>query len=100
MDAFAAAMIEDSAGAAQCCYELVTIGIDARLVPAESGLCIKPQFTLRTAPRLDSLVIPGGAGMRDARTGAKVGAWIKTRAHQLRRVAAVCTGVYGLAATG
>jgi transcriptional regulator GlxA family with amidase domain len=100
MDAFAAATIDDGEGSATRCYELVTLGLDAKTVAAESGLCIKPQYTLRTAPRLDTLVIPGGAGMRDPRTGARVAAWIKGRARQLRRIAAVCTGVYGLAASG
>jgi len=100
MDAFSAATMEDAEGCTQRCYDAVTIGVGAGVVAAESGLRIKPQFTLRAAPRLDTLVIPGGAGMRDAKTAAKVGAWIKGRAHQLRRIAAVCTGVYGLAATG
>ena len=58
MDAFAAAVIEDGDGGLTRCYEPVTIGLDAKVVAAESGLCIKPQFTLRSAPRLDTLVIP------------------------------------------
>lgn len=100
MDAFAAAVMDDGDGHTTPCYEPVTIGLDAKIVAAESGLSIKPRYTLYTAPRLDTLVIPGGAGMRDPKTGAKVAAWINGRARQLRRIAAVCTGVYGLAATG
>jgi len=99
MDAFAAAAI-DADGAAVACYELATIGLDANIAAAESGLRIKPQFTLGNAPPLDTLVIPGGAGMRDPKTAAVVGAWVKPRLRQLRRVAAVCTGAYGLAAAG
>ncbi len=82
------------------CYEPVTIGLDAKIVTAESGLCVKPQFTLRNAPRLDTLVIPGGAGMRDPKINGKVAIWIRSQARRLRRIAAVCTGVYGLAASG
>ena len=100
MDAFAAAVMEDGDGRVSRCYETITIGLDAKIVAAESGLSIKPQYTLRTAPRLDTLVIPGGAGMRDPKTGAKAAAWIGGRARQLRRIAAVCTGVYGLAPSG
>jgi transcriptional regulator GlxA family with amidase domain len=99
MDAFAAAVI-DADGSAVRCYETVTIGLDAKVVAAESGLCFKPHYTLRSAPRLDTLVIPGGAGMRDPRLAASVGAWVAGQARRLRRIAAVCTGVYGLAATG
>jgi transcriptional regulator GlxA family with amidase domain len=100
MDAFAAATIEGNEGRTTPCYELVTIGLDTKVVLAGSGLRIRPQFTVRTAPRLDTLVIPGGSGMRDPKISARVGAWINSRSHQLRRIAAVCTGVYGLAATG
>jgi transcriptional regulator GlxA family with amidase domain len=100
MDAFAATVIEDGEGRSERCYETVTIGLDAKIVAAESGLQIKPQYTLRTAPRLDTLVIPGGTGMRSANTGADIAAWIGSRARKLRRIAAVCTGVYGLAPTG
>ena len=100
MDAFAAAVMEDGSARAARCYDMVTIGLDANVVAAESGLQIKPQFTLRTAPRLDTLVIPGGAGMRDPKLAAKVAAWIGSRARKLRRIAAICTGVYGLAPTG
>jgi transcriptional regulator GlxA family with amidase domain len=100
MDAFAAAVMEDGEGRSEHCYETVTIGLDAKIIAAESGLLIKPRFSLRTAPRLDTLVIPGGAGMRDAKTGARVAEWISGRARKLRRIAAVCTGVYGLAPSG
>jgi transcriptional regulator GlxA family with amidase domain len=99
MDAFAAA-VREGGGRNERCYETVTIGLDAKIVAAESGLLVKPQYTRLTAPRLDTLVIPGGAGMRDPRTAAKTAAWISSRARKLRRIAAVCTGVYGLAPTG
>lgn len=100
MDAFAAAVIDAGNGRGQAGYEAVTIGLDARTVAAESGLLVKPQVSVAGAPRLDTLVIPGGAGMRDARMAARAGVWIRSRVRQLRRIAAVCTGVYGLAAAG
>jgi transcriptional regulator GlxA family with amidase domain len=49
---------------------------------------------------MDTLVIPGGCSMRDPRFGAKVARWIAQRSPKLHRIAAVCTGVYGLAGTG
>jgi len=100
MDAFSAAAVEDGAGRVSPCYELVTIGFDTRVVAAESGMAVKPQFSMRDAPRVDTLIIPGGAGMRDPKTAASVADWIKRRARHVRRIAAVCTGVYGLAASG
>jgi transcriptional regulator GlxA family with amidase domain len=100
MDAFNAAFIMGGAGSQRRGYELVTIGLEANAMPAESGLLFNPQFTLATTPKLDTLLIPGGRGIRDPRTARRVAAWINALTYQPRRIAAVCTGVFGLAASG
>jgi transcriptional regulator GlxA family with amidase domain len=100
MDAFAAVTLTDAEGRRRDGYEVITIGFGSQTVEAESGLLIKPQFTTVTAPKLDTVVIPGGYGMRETKTAAQVAAWISDQACQTRRIAAVCTGVYGLAAAG
>ncbi|MEY2607446.1 MAG: hypothetical protein QOH31_5296, partial [Verrucomicrobiota bacterium] len=51
-------------------------------------------------PALDTLVIPGGSGLRKPEINAKVSSWVKSRVAHIRRVATVCTGIYGLAPTG
>lgn len=94
MDAFAAA----SAG--KKTYELVTIGLRRNAVTAESGLVFKPGVTFSDCPRLDTLVVPGGAGLRRPGPNAIIAAWIKQRAPAIRRIASVCTGIFGLAPTG
>jgi len=99
MDAFAAA--EASPGDPRSsCYELVTIGLTGKSVRTGSGLRLVPSHTFRDAPRLDTLLIPGGAGARDPGIGSKIGAWVRTHSPRIRRIAAVCTGVYALAASG
>jgi transcriptional regulator GlxA family with amidase domain len=100
MDAFAAVTLAAGNGRRRPGYEVLTIGFGPKAVAAESGLLITPQFTIATAPKLDTLVIPGGCAMREPKTAAKVAAWINAIPGQTRRVAAVCTGVFGLAATG
>jgi transcriptional regulator GlxA family with amidase domain len=100
VDAFTAAAIDGNGAGSRPGYEPITIGLSANMVRAESGLVFKPQFTIRSAPPVDTLVIPGGSGMRQSKTAAAVGAWIRGLARRPRRVAAVCTGVYGLAASG
>lgn len=94
MEAFAAA------NAGKKAYELVTIGLRRSAVTAESGLVFKPGVTLSDCPRLDTLVIPGGAGLRRPGPNSIIAAWIKERAPATRRIAAVCTGIFGLAPTG
>jgi transcriptional regulator GlxA family with amidase domain len=100
MDAFAAVTLADGKGRRRPGYEVLTIGFESKAVPAESGLLLTPQFTTATAPKLDTLIIPGGCAMRETKTAVKTAAWIIGQSRQTRRIAAVCTGVYGLAATG
>ena len=80
-------------------YELLTIGLSSEVVTAESGLMLRPATTLAECPALDTLIIPGGRGLREGRTNVTVARWIKSRAAKLRRIASVCTGIFGLAAT-
>jgi transcriptional regulator GlxA family with amidase domain len=99
MEAFAAARIpaDDSE---RKCYEVLTIGLTKHEVKSESGLILKPSATLADCPRLDTLIIPGGQGLRVGRINRLLANWIRQRAATTRRIASVCTGIYGLAPTG
>jgi transcriptional regulator GlxA family with amidase domain len=99
-EVFAMARLDDAGGAPQPAYEVVTIGVTGRPFTAESGLTFKPRYSLETSPQLDTLIVPGGFGLRNPRTNARVVAFIRSRAARIRRIASVCTGIYGLAATG
>jgi transcriptional regulator GlxA family with amidase domain len=99
-EAFAAAVIDGGKAGLRRCYEVMTLGLTSKPFVAESGVIFKAHKTLETAPVLDTLVIPGGSGLRKTETNAKASAWLKSRAGRIRRVAAVCTGIYGLAPTG
>lgn len=44
MDAFDAAMVADGKGRTSPGYELITIGLEAQAMPAESGLLLKPKL--------------------------------------------------------
>ena len=98
-EAFAAALVEEG-GALERAYEIVILSVNGRPFRAESGVLFRPHASLERAPRLDTLIVPGGRGLREARTNARVAAWLARRAPRIRRVASVCTGIYGLAPTG
>jgi transcriptional regulator GlxA family with amidase domain len=98
-EAFGAAWIEDG-GALRRAYEIVILSPNGRPFAAESGVVFRPHASLEKAPRLDTLIVPGGVGLREPRTNARIGAWLERRAPRTRRVATVCTGIYGLAPTG
>ncbi len=99
-EAFASAARPDGKGGTERCYEVLIIGLTKRAFVTESGIALQPACTLETAPPLDTLIIPGGSGLRLLETNRKIAAWISERAQTTRRVASVCTGLYGLAATG
>jgi transcriptional regulator GlxA family with amidase domain len=100
IDAFVSATVEEGNSPAADCYEVVVIGLTRRPFVSESGVVFKPHKTIANAPTLDTLIIPGGIGLRVPETQRKAAEWISSRAAKTRRVATVCTGTYGLAATG
>ena len=81
-------------------YRCLLLGLNRRPFATESGLVLRPDFSLADAPALDTVVIPGGAGLRDPAVNAHIAGWLRACAGGIRRVAAVCTGLYGLAPTG
>jgi len=99
-DAFTIAEIESDNGQRRPCYEVIVIGITNKPFRAESGIYFQPHTTLRNAPTLDTLIIPGGRGARIGQSSSLIAKWISSRAKRIRRIASVCTGVYALAPTG
>ena len=99
-EAFASALAHDAGGNQGSAYEVVILGLTNSHFVAESGIVFQPRTTLRAAPRLDTIIIPGGAGLRRADTNRAVARWIEDRAGKTRRVVSICTGIYALAASG
>lgn len=81
-------------------YRLLLIGQEPGPCRAESGIELVVQASLADSPCLDTLVIPGGSGTRDAAIQARFGPWISAREQDTRRVASICTGAFLLASTG
>jgi transcriptional regulator GlxA family with amidase domain len=99
-EAFATARIDDGNGTLRPAYEVVVLGVTTRPFTAESGVVFKPHRGLDRKVELDTLIVPGGCGLRNARINTRVTSWLRANAPRFRRVASVCTGIYGLAATG
>jgi transcriptional regulator GlxA family with amidase domain len=99
-EAFATARVDDGSGTPRPAYEVVILGVTARPFTAESGVTFKPHRGLEGKIDLDTLIVPGGCGLRNKRINARVTSWLRANAPRFRRVASVCTGIYGLAATG
>ncbi|HTU01684.1 MAG TPA: GlxA family transcriptional regulator [Candidatus Sulfotelmatobacter sp.] len=99
-EVFATAVSPEPECGDQALYEVVTIGVSRKPFTSDSGLVFRAAATLEGAPALDTLIVPGGAGLREPHVNARVTAWVKSRAGRIRRVASVCTGIYGLAPSG
>jgi len=63
-------------------------------------LPFKAEATLASAGDLDTIIVPGGEGVRQPETMAILAAWLGERAGQTRRIASISTGIYALARSG
>jgi len=82
------------------CYQTMLLGLTSKTFASESGLLFKAEATLACAGHLDTIVVPGGKGLRQLETMRLVGAWLAERAGHSRRIASVSTGIYALAQSG
>src|SRR5262249_18376573 len=57
-------------------YDVVTIGLSRRACVAESGVTLVPTTTIAAAPALDTLIVPGGRGLRSPAVNRKAAEWI------------------------
>jgi transcriptional regulator GlxA family with amidase domain len=76
------------------------LGTTAQPCRTECGIVVKPHTDLASATALDTVIIPGGTGIRDEKVTNKIAKWLNQRSSTTRRVATLGTGIYPLAATG
>ena len=100
LEAFTSARIESPSGRHEPCYKVTIAALGAKSFRSESGLRMTASCSLSSLRQVDTLIIPGGRSMRDPAINAKLADWISRSVRDIRRVATVCTGAYGLAATG
>jgi transcriptional regulator GlxA family with amidase domain len=99
-DVLAAATLDGGYGNRISCYEISAIGFTSECFRAESGIAFRPDSTLETASELDTIVIPGGDGLRRSLANETIADWLLARVHETHRVVAVGGGIYGVAPTG
>jgi transcriptional regulator GlxA family with amidase domain len=74
---------------------------DGAPITSSSGFELVPRGPLPSpAARIDTLVVAGGIGVRDAVRDERLIAWVRATAPRCRRVASVCTGAFVLARAG
>jgi len=98
--AFFRARLETSDDREFQCYQVLTLGIGTAGCLTECGVIVKPQLDISRAPQLDTIIVPGGCGIRDPRLSRKIAKWLSRRAPVTRRIVALGDSVYALAQTG
>ncbi|WP_397608655.1 DJ-1/PfpI family protein [Silanimonas sp.] len=83
-------------------YEVIVAGVQPGLVHCRGGLKVQPDTTIAELDpaALDTLLVPGGYGVRPLLQDAAFLAWLRRAAPQPRRLASVCTGSLLLAEAG
>ncbi|HVY52092.1 MAG TPA: GlxA family transcriptional regulator [Devosia sp.] len=82
-------------------YRLHILAERAGPVTMNNGLQLVATRAMRGRKEpIDSLLIAGGSGVREARQDEKLIRWIGQAARSARRVASICSGAFLLAATG
>lgn len=81
-------------------YDLVVLGLSERAFTSESGVAFLPHIALTEAPALDTLLVPGGSGLREPGPLRTISQWLRQHHRSIRRIASVCTGIYALAEAG
>ncbi len=82
-------------------YEVELVAAAEAPVRASSGLRLVPDRSLdRCRGAIDTLVVAGGVGVREAAGDERLEAWLRLAARRSRRVTSVCTGAFLLARAG
>lgn len=100
LEAFRAAHSYDNYYHSQPCYDVVTVGVKAKTFISDSGMMFHADETLNCISGFDTVLIPGGVGSRSAELQHCIGTWLRVNEKGVRRIAAVSSGIFALAASG
>lgn len=100
LEAFGTAQVRSSRGDWDPCYRVTVAALEHKTFHSEFGLTFSAQRLLSTIREADTLLVPGGRGLREPGANRKLVEWLRKNAGSVRRITSVCTGIYGLAPTG
>jgi transcriptional regulator GlxA family with amidase domain len=102
LEVFAGAQtLIEAAGDALSGYDVLILSRDGAPLRTSSGLTIVPHGSFADTPsRLDTLIVAGGYGSREASADQATIEWVAHTSSCARRTASVCTGAFVLARAG
>lgn len=81
-------------------FKALTIAEEDRVITCRGGLLVQPHYTIKNAPPLDILLVPGGQGTRRERHNQQLLEWIGQQDRHTELTTSVCTGAFLLAERG
>jgi transcriptional regulator GlxA family with amidase domain len=82
-------------------YTIEVVAPEGGTFATSSGLVLAPHRRLSACRGpIDTLIVPGGAGILEAENDEKLIRWLRAAASRSRRVASVCNGAFLLAKAG
>jgi transcriptional regulator GlxA family with amidase domain len=81
-------------------YRTLILSAEGKPFRSESGLKISPDKAFSAAPTLDTIIVPGGRGLREKKISEPIVRWIKAQSPRTRRMVSICTGIYALGEAG
>ena len=96
IEAFASARLANGKPA----YSVSSWSLDGQKVATESGLHFLPDRAADPTCKANTLIVPGGAGVRHPQTLERLSDWLRANHRNFKRVVSVCTGAYALAEAG
>ncbi len=100
MEAFASAHQNSQKAGKEACYRVTIAALEGKTFRSEFGLTITAEKSLFDIRDVDTFLIPGGSGLRESNGHHKLTVWLQKNAGSIRRIASICTGIYGLAPSG
>src|SRR6476646_8633727 len=76
LEALSIARFPGGKGEALPCYMPVVIGLEKRSFTSESGLIFKAEACAESSDSFDTILIPGGSGLRQPETIRRVAGWL------------------------
>lgn len=81
-------------------YDVILSSVDGQPVTTATGLAFVTRPLPDPSESIDTVVLPGGGGVEEARSDSELLGWIKKVAGNARRVVTVCTGAFLAAEAG
>lgn len=81
-------------------FNVFTIAETHAPIKTRGKLNVNPNYSIYSAPAIDILIIPGGAGSRGLLTKPNILAWVQEQATQVEYLTSVCTGALVLGKAG